>query len=224
MIFVDCDTYKHQTGIYAIENMKDGAVYVGQTKENFMRRYWHHRWLLRNGKHSNHHLQESWNLYRELSFLFRVLEVCTDDFDSREQYYIAKARETGLCFNIQDGGHENNLVRFCPDEARKRVGELNRQRMTGTKLSDETKAKMSSVRTGRIVRRKTDVITPEVAFEIKSMFIAGYSSRDIMAALNIPYKPVNMILSADTWSSIKVDGWDEFQATRTRGKGHRVQR
>lgn len=224
MIFVDCDIYRHQTGIYAIENVKNKAVYVGQTKESFVRRYWHHRWLLRNGKHSNRKLQESWDLDCESSFLFRVLETCTEDFDLREQYYIARAREAGLCFNMQDGGHENNLVRFCPDEARKRVGDLNRQRMTGTKLSDETKAKMSSARTGRIIKRKTDVITPQVAFEIKSMFVAGYSSRDIMTALNVPYKPVNMILSSDTWSSVKVDGWEDFQATRIRGKGRRVQR
>lgn len=221
--FIDEEKYRDKTGIYEILNLKNGYSYIGVTKERFIRRFWHHASVLRNGHHSNQSLQADWNTYGESSFIFSVVEEVSPDLsDEREIFWIRKRREDGKCYNILDGGHENNLCRFIRPESRKRTGELNRLRITGSTLSDATKRKMSEVRTGKIVNRSTNILTPEIAFKIKTMFVQGYCSGEIMETLKVPYKPINMILSANTWASVYVDGWDDFQRNRPKGKGRPV--
>lgn len=60
------------SGIYAIKNKIDGKLYIGQTV-NFARRFSHHRWSLRSGKHSSPKLQNAWNKYGESAFEFLIL-------------------------------------------------------------------------------------------------------------------------------------------------------
>ena len=77
-----------QCGIYCIENIVNGKKYVGQSVD-IASRFIKHRYLLRNNKHYNVHLQGAWNTYGEDNFLFYVLEECnTALLDEREQYYI----------------------------------------------------------------------------------------------------------------------------------------
>ena len=47
MIFVEESKFKKEIGIYKIVNLANGKVYIGQTGQNFQRRYWHHQWKLR---------------------------------------------------------------------------------------------------------------------------------------------------------------------------------
>lgn len=220
MEFCQMEKYRNSTGIYKIRNTATNEVYVGQSTDRFIRRFWNHRWLLRDGSHFNTPLQKAWNLYGEESFSFEIIEEITDkNMDEAELQYIKYYRDSGLCYNISDGGHELNLVQYRRKESRKKVGELNRQRMTGQKLSAETRAKMAASHIGKHTARRTDVINKDIAFKIKKMLIDGRGTGEIMEALNIPYKPINAILSNNTWSSVYVDGWDAFQKTRKRGKG-----
>jgi group I intron endonuclease len=49
--------------------------------------------MLRNGKHSNRHLQNSWDKYGEDSFNFVIIETCDPDFViDREQFYLDSER------------------------------------------------------------------------------------------------------------------------------------
>ena len=80
--------------------------------------------------------------------MIEVVDKC--DIDDREKYWIDYYRKNGECYCIQDGGQPNNLVVYVSSESRKRTGELNRQRMLGSKLTEETKAKMS--KTQRLTR------------------------------------------------------------------------
>ena len=221
--FVDEQEMKNKIGIYKISNLVSGRVYVGQTKERFQRRYWLHQWKLRNGIHDNQYLQNAWNKYGENNFVFEVIEVLSKDkIDEREKYWIAYYRENDGCYCIQDGGQPVDLRKYISPEARQRVGELNRQRMLGSKLSEETKRKMSESRIGKHPIRKNDLITEDEARQIKEMLVDGYSSGDIVKMTGISYKGVNGIISKNYYSAIEVDGWDEYIVNRIKSVKHRL--
>lgn len=178
--FIDEQKHKNDIGIYKIVNLVNGKVYVGQTKERFQRRYWLHQWKLRNGSHDNSYLQRAWDKYGEENFSFEIIEILSkEEIDEREKYWIAYHRETTGCYSIQDGGQPENLGNYVSAESRKRTGELNRQRLLGSKLSDSTKKKMSDSRKGKRIYRTNDKLTDEQAILIKTLFVEGKKSRDI---------------------------------------------
>ena len=146
MIFKNEETYKNDKGIYQIKNLNNNKVYIGQTNENFQRRFWHHQWCLSTGVHSNRMLQNSWNKHGENAFEFSVIHVLQDDEDLNELEikYISGSGSTNMKYgyNMQDGGQPKRLCDFTTAESRKKVGEKNRQHMLGRKLSEKTRAKM----------------------------------------------------------------------------------
>lgn len=221
MEFINRLQYKDKIGIYKIVNKVNGKTYIGQTSENFQRRYFLHNWKLCNNIHDNKYLQRSWNKYGEDNFQFEIVEGLEDSsmLNDREIYWIKYYRENGNCYNMQDGGQPKCLHQYISLESRKHVGELNRQRILGTKLSDETKHKMSESHKGKRVYRRNDLLRDNQVKQIKQMLIDGYSTYEIRTQLNIPYKAINGILSSNTYSSVKVDGWDEFRQNRKNGKG-----
>ena len=76
------------SGIYLIFNKTNQKIYVGSTS-NFNKRWSQHIATLQNNKHSNSHLQRSWNKYREENFIFTVWEECSiEELFNREQYYL----------------------------------------------------------------------------------------------------------------------------------------
>ena len=96
---------------------------------------------------------------------------------------------------------------------------MNRQRLLGSKLSEETKKKMSRSRKGKHQNRKTNVLTLEQAKEIKQRLVNGEKSTQIAKELNVPYKVINNILSNDAFkTTVCVEGWEEFQQSRKRLK------
>ena len=218
MEFINRLIYKNETGIYAIKNLVNGNVYIGQTMRPFQKRYWHHQWKLRKNQHDNIHLQNAWNLYDEENFVFEVVELCKDKdlIDDRERFWIGYYKSLGICYSMQSGGKPTDLYTFVTEESMKKLAEANRKRLTGAKLSDSTKKKMSESRTGRHINKKTDLIDEDIARRIKEMLVSGYKTNDITSELSIPYKCVNNILSNNSFAMIKVDGWDEFQKTRKR--------
>ncbi len=75
-------------GIYAIENLKTGDRYVGQSV-NIEKRWSQHRQDLNAGTAYSRALQEAWNDYGGESFAFRILEVCSPtELDERENFHM----------------------------------------------------------------------------------------------------------------------------------------
>ncbi len=76
------------SGIYIIENTKNGHRYVGSAVD-LKDRFRCHRQRLCRGKHRNAHLQRAWNKYGEDAFEFEVLEHWEPEFlISMEQWWM----------------------------------------------------------------------------------------------------------------------------------------
>lgn len=217
--FVEREKFKDKIGIYSIKNLVNGKRYVGQTGENFQRRFLHHQWSLKSGTHSNQHLQKAFNKYGEENFVFEVVEI-TDKkelLDQLEIKHIEKDMENGVSYNILHGGGGRRGYQML-DSTKKLIGAKNHKNMFGKKHSEETKKKMSIARTGNTYfkKRVSTLINEDIAKAIKIRIMSGEPPTQIAKDMDISYHVVNGILSNNTWSCAYVEGWDEFQKSRKR--------
>lgn len=133
-------------GIYRITNTVNGNIYIGKTGVNFGDRWDCHRAQLNGGYHDNPHLQAAWNKYGQEAFEFCIVEKVVDVelLNELEKRYIKLYRDSGMCYNIHDGGDGGHMLgKHLSDEAKRKIGEKNRAHMTGRKASEETRRKMS---------------------------------------------------------------------------------
>lgn len=124
------------SGIYAIEHVESGRLYIGSSI-NIARRFVKHRNELKSQRHHCLHLQRAWNLYGSEAFTFGMLEEVPDvaRLVEREQYW------------LDQGVGDFNTCRYAATVLGVKRTEETRRRMSkaqkGRKFSDETKAKMS---------------------------------------------------------------------------------
>lgn len=92
------------SGIYCIRNTINNKMYVGESIDIYRR--WHeHIQDLRDGIHTNTHLQRSWNKYGEENFEFNILEECEEDkLFEREKYWIEAYDAFHNGYNQTEGG------------------------------------------------------------------------------------------------------------------------
>lgn len=91
-------------GIYKIQNMLNGKIYVGQSVD-IEKRWSTHRAELKNNYHHNVHLQSAWNKYGEENFEFSIVEECNiDQLDQYEIYWISKFNSYENGYNLTAGG------------------------------------------------------------------------------------------------------------------------
>ncbi len=67
-------------GIYKIENIWDGKVYIGESN-NIEERWKTHKEDLNNNKHHSYKLQEAWNKDGEISFVFEIIKELDDNLN-----------------------------------------------------------------------------------------------------------------------------------------------
>jgi group I intron endonuclease len=100
----------HMTGIYAIENIATGEVYVDQSR-NIPNRYQQHLSMLECGEHHSIKLQKAYNSVGAVGFMLKILELCDEsELDRKEQEWIQKLdaydkgynmrNQTGMVFNL----------------------------------------------------------------------------------------------------------------------------
>lgn len=113
-------------GIYKIECMVNGKVYIGQSQD-IERRWGRHKRELENGEHNNNHLQAAFNKYRADNFTWEIIEECEESLlDDKEIFYIEKYdsynREKGYNQTIGGGG-TRGFNREFSEEHRRKIGE-----------------------------------------------------------------------------------------------------
>lgn len=94
------------TGIYKIENMLNGKVYIGQSK-NIGRRWTQHKQRsMENGcKEYDYPLYRAFRKYGIDNFDFSILEECSEEtLNEREQYWIKYFNSKKNGYNQTDGG------------------------------------------------------------------------------------------------------------------------
>jgi group I intron endonuclease len=121
--------YGRCPAIYCITNLVTGYVYVGSTV-NLYRRLIHHRAQLLLNRHSNLHLQRSFNNNGIDNFTIEVLEFC--EKDSKELYH----KEGLYCLQYDKLYNQHTIEEISFGH-------------TWT-LNDEVKKKMSNIKKGKI--------------------------------------------------------------------------
>lgn len=117
----------YNSGIYKISNIITNDFYIGSSATLDKRKI-RHFCNLRNNRHINKHLQNSWNKYKESNFKFEILIICEI---SLLNYY------------------EQKVIDILHPQFNKRLlAESNR----GYKLSEETRKKMSLSRKGKSIK------------------------------------------------------------------------
>ena len=131
----------------------NGKIYVGGAV-HFKRRWSEHKFDLKNNKHDNSYLQNSWNKHSEENFEFEIIEVVEDvkSLNDREQYYLDLTqcckRELGYNINSTAGSslghkHTKESKKKMSDSIKKLYenGFVNPNK--GKTYSEEAKKKMS---------------------------------------------------------------------------------
>lgn len=89
-------------GIYKIINNVNNKLYIGSSM-NIKSRFSKHKSLLKNNKHDNDYLQNSFNKYGIDNFSFEVIEFCeVSELIDKENYYINfyKSNNLNLGYNL----------------------------------------------------------------------------------------------------------------------------
>lgn len=178
------------SGIYKITNTTNGVFYIGSAV-NIGRRWYRHKYDLRNTCHSNQHLQRAWDKYGEGSFIFEILKQVSDTSQllDLEQSAIDSTDAVNVGYNIlpkagsgrlglthsqstkdkiskANTGHTFNVGRKHPKE----YGEAISLRQRGSKASEEAKVKMSDSHRGK-------VLSPEHRAKITASLILSHQKR-----------------------------------------------
>lgn len=142
------------SGIYCIRNIINGKIYIGQSK-SCVYRWREHKSSLRGGYHDNSYLQASFDKYGEEAFEYSILEECEESRrDEREMFWIDHYNSTNRAygFNRMFGGCLNKShSQETKDKIRNSIKalEIKPHKRYGCKWSEERKAEMSILMTGR---------------------------------------------------------------------------
>lgn len=170
-------------GIYKIENLVNGKVYIGQTV-NSEKREIKHKTELKNNVHHNLHLQRSYNKFGAESFKFIIIEICEESkLDEREIYWLNfyGGINSDRNYNIGEikGGRISQEVKdkiSLKNKGQKRTEETKRKMRKpkseehrahmgkvriGTKLDEDTKRKISESKIGGVPWNKGRTCTLE---------------------------------------------------------------
>lgn len=131
------------SGIYKILNKVTGKFYIGSSV-NIHKRWVKHLNELNSRTHCNLYLQASWNKHGKTSFEFIILEALEPDWDiivSKEQEWLDKT----ACYNETIG------YNFSKTALRIRTNKS----LTGRKLTEEHKRKISEAGKGRTASPET---------------------------------------------------------------------
>ena len=117
-----------KSGIYKIENLRNGKAYIGSSID-IQSRWRAHKSLLRRNIHPNQHLQRAFNLEGEDSFCFEILEIVNSSslLLEKERFYTEK-------YNALDSSKGYNTL--TPERVK---GTFHHSEITKKKISNSSK-------------------------------------------------------------------------------------
>lgn len=221
-------------GIYKIQNLKNGKVYIGQSN-NIKYRIRQHKSHLRHNTHYNLFLQKSWNKYGEENFEFSIVEECElSQLNDRETYWCNYYKP-----NVYNLGHTKNERTMnetvkekirCKLKGIKKSPELiekNRKGHLGLKLPPKTKEHIEKHRQqmkGRHVSPKTEfkkghIMSKEIREKISKTTKGRTLSKKWCS--NISKAKKGHIVSEETKAKIsaKLKGRKLSEETKSKMKG-----
>ena len=139
-----------RSGIYCIENLKNGKKYIGQSTDLEKRKYEHFR-TLKGNNHDNGHLQNSYNKYGKKNFKFRVLLYCEPFELTRYEQFFVDFYMPELLYNIRLECVDSNQGITLSEETKKKISESH----NGKHLSKETRKKISEASKRENLSKKT---------------------------------------------------------------------
>lgn len=173
-----------KSGIYKIEHIDSGKLYVGSAI-NLRKRWNRHLFLLRKNRHDNIHLQRAWDLYGAESFKFSVLEHVFEpnELIAREQFWIDKLEVMRTGYNLSPFAGSRKGKKHT-DETKRKIAKACQGRL----VSEETRQRMSIAFTGRTMspeaRAKLSVIgrnrSPETRAKQRATFAATLAMKRLL--------------------------------------------
>ena len=123
-------------GVYQIRNIITGFCYDGQSIY-LKKRHIQHWSLLKNNKHKNSHLQNSYNKHGKEFFVFEILIYCKpEDLTLYEQLFCDIDKSHGLSYNTRDCVDSNRGIKRTEESKEK-------MRIAKSNPSDEVRRKIS---------------------------------------------------------------------------------
>ena len=143
-------------GIYAIRNLVNQKIYIGQSWD-IRKRFREHKHHFGFDNHCNQYLQRAWNKHGSVNFAFEILEECLEgELNEKEISYILKYRQLTEVYNLCDGGYGIRGYTHT-EETREKLRELKKLQplwMLGRHHSEETKRKLSEINMGKKIPKE----------------------------------------------------------------------
>ena len=223
-------------GVYCIENIYNGKMYIGSSL-NLSRRLSGHFSELKYGRSHNKHLQASYNRYGKDAFIYYVIEYCKkEDVRKREQFWIDNTdcviNGYNMSKNVIDNSGWNHTELYKEKMSKDRTGNKNpaygrkktpeeiesiRNRFLGRAHKQETKDKMSAYRAnnkfkhigskcGKSILKEKDV------YEIKLLISEErLSFSEIASKYNVAPSTISGIFANRKWSHVLCKELDEYK-------------
>lgn len=184
-------TKKKICGIYKIENLINGKLYIGQSID-IHKRWKEHKNQLNRNSHENDHLQKSWNKYGKQKFKFEIIKDCLScDLDDEEFYYIKyyNSMNSNYGYNKTSGGSKGKEI---SDETRRKLSESNMFIHRGEN-SERVKYSTKQVRLA------------------KMLIYCGMDFQEISKITDIPRKYITKIKNLNRWCYLLEELNDEIR-------------
>jgi group I intron endonuclease len=133
--------------IYQIENIKNGKIYIGQTRNPTIR-WQNHCSLLRNDKHDNSHLQNAWNIYGAENFKFSIIKEVPLEQLNHHEIQVIETFSKDKVYNTYKGTYTYGMT----DSQKKNISEKMKNKTSwnkGIPRTERTKNKISESLKGK---------------------------------------------------------------------------